>query len=207
MKYVIVLADGMADLPIEQLDGKTPLEYAQTPCMDELASCGSMGIVRTVPATMKPGSDVANLAVMGYDPLKNYSGRSPLEALSVGIAMKDSDVVFRCNLVTLTEDEPYAQKKILDHSSGEISTEDADILMDAVRKAFENETFRFYTGTSYRHVTIWDKGEVVDLVQPHDVLGQNIADIMQRIPQALRTPTSLSATIRWARMWFSLPRI
>ena len=178
MKYVIVLADGMADLPIEQLDGKTPLEYAQTPCMDELASCGSMGIVRTVPATMKPGSDVANLAVMGYDPLKNYSGRSPLEALSVGVAMKDSDVVFRCNLVTLTEDEPYAQKKILDHSSGEISTEDADILMDAVRKAFENETFRFYTGTSYRHVTIWDKGEVLELEPPHDHLGQVIGQYL-----------------------------
>ena len=182
MKYVIVLADGMADLSIEQLDGKTPLEYAQTPCMDELASCGSMGMVRTVPATMKPGSDVANLAVMGYDPLKNYSGRSPLEALSVGVAMKATDVVFRCNLVTLTEDEPYAQKKILDHSSGEISTEDADILMDAVRKVFENETFRFYTGTSYRHVTIWDKGEVLELEPPHDHLGQVIG---QYLPENL----------------------
>ncbi len=182
MKYVIVLADGMADLPIEQLDGKTPLEYAQTPCMDELASCGSMGMVRTVPSTMKPGSDVANLAVMGYDPLKNYSGRSPLEALSVGVTMKDSDVVFRCNLVTLTEDEPYEQKKILDHSSGEISTEDADVLMDAVRKAFENETFRFYTGTSYRHVTIWDKGEVLELEPPHDHLGQVISQYLPENP-------------------------
>ena len=182
MKYVIVLADGMADLPIEQLDGMTPLEYAQTPCMDELACCGSMGMVRTVPSTMKPGSDVANLAVMGYDPLKNYSGRSPLEALSVGVSMKDSDVVFRCNLVTLTEDEPYEQKIILDHSSGEISTEDADVLMDAVRKAFENETFRFYTGTSYRHVTIWDKGEVLELEPPHDHLGQVIGQYLPENP-------------------------
>jgi len=178
LKYVIVLADGMADLPVEQLDGMTPLEYAKTPCMDALASGGSMGMVRTVPPSMKPGSDVANLAVMGYDPLKNYSGRSPLEALSVGVSMKDTDVVFRCNLVTVSEEEPYEQKTILDHSSGEISTEDADILMDAVRGAFENEFFRFYTGTSYRHVTIWDKGEVLDLEPPHDHLGQVIGQFL-----------------------------
>lgn len=180
MKYVVVLADGMADLPIEQLDGMTPLEYAKTPCMDDLASGGSMGMVRTVPLSMKPGSDVANLAVMGYDPLKNYSGRSPLEALSVGVSMKDTDVVFRCNLVTVTEEESYEQKTILDHSSGEISTEDADILMDAVRAAFENGQFRFYTGTSYRHVTIWDDGETLDLEPPHDHLGQVIG---QYLPQ------------------------
>ena len=174
MKYVIVLADGMADMPIAQLGDKTPLEYAQTPCMDELACFGSMGMVRTVPSSMKPGSDVANLAVMGYDPLKNYSGRSPLEALSVGVSMKDTDVVFRCNLVTVTEDEPYEKKIILDHSSGEISTQDADILMDAVRAAFQNDIFRFYTGTSYRHITIWDKGAVLEMEPPHDHLGQVI---------------------------------
>ena len=178
MKYVVVLADGMADLPIEELGGKTPLEYASTPCMDTLASGGVMGMAKTVPESMKPGSDVANLAVMGYNPVTCYSGRSPLEALSVGVNMRDTDVVFRCNLVTLSEDEPYEEKTILDHSSGEISTQDADILMDAVREAFQNETFKFYTGTSYRHITVWDKGEILDLEPPHDHLGQVIGQYL-----------------------------
>ena len=182
MKYVVVLADGMADLPIEELGGKTPLEYASTPCMDTLASGGVMGMAKTVPESMKPGSDVANLAVMGYNPETCYSGRSPLEALSVGVNMRDTDVVFRCNLVTLSEDEPYEEKTILDHSSGEISTQDADILMDAVREAFQNETFKFYTGTSYRHITVWDKGEILDLEPPHDHLGQVIGQYLPENP-------------------------
>ena len=134
---------------------------------------------------MKPGSDVANLAVLGYDPQANYSGRSPLEALSVGVAMKDTDIVFRCNIVTVTEEEPYAEKTILDHSSGEISTEDADILMDAVREAFNNDQFRFYTGTSYRHITVWDQGHIVELEPPHDHLGQKIGAFLPK-EQALR---------------------
>ena len=178
MKYVIVLADGMADLPIVELNGMTPMEYAKTPCMDMLACNGSMGVVKTVPPSMKPGSDVANLSVMGYNPMECYSGRSPLEALSVGVAMKESDIVFRCNLVTLTEDEPYAEKTILDHSSGEISTADADILMDAIREAFQNEIIQFYTGTSYRHITIWDKGDILELEAPHDHLGQVIGQFL-----------------------------
>lgn len=178
MKYVVVLADGMADVPIEELGGKTPLEYAATPCMDELAARGSVGMVRTVPDGMKPGSDVANLAVMGYNPLDCYSGRSPLEALSVGVSMKKTDVVFRCNLVTLSEDEPYEEKVIIDHSSGEISSEDAAVLMDAVREAFQNEQFRFYNGTSYRHITIWDNGELLELEAPHDHLGQVIGQFL-----------------------------
>ena len=182
LKYVIVLADGMADLPIVELGGKTPLEYASTPCMDALASGGTVGMAKTVPDSMKPGSDVANLAVMGYDPLKCYSGRSPLEALSVGVSMKDTDLVFRCNLVTLSEDEQYEQKTILDHSSGEISTQDADILMDAVREAFQNEEFRFYTGTSYRHITVWDKGQVLEMEPPHDHLGQVIGQYLPENP-------------------------
>ena len=178
MKYVVVLADGMADFPIDELGGKTPLEYASTPCMDALANGGMMGMVRTVPESMKPGSDVANLAVMGYNPLTSYSGRSPLEALSVGVSMKDTDVVFRCNIVTLSEDEPYEEKTIIDHSSGEISTQDADILMDAVRDVFQNEIFKFYTGTSYRHITVWDNGEILDLEPPHDHLGQVIGQYL-----------------------------
>ena len=174
MKYVIILADGMADEPIKQLGGKTPLDYANTPWMDELAKHGQIGTANTVPASMKPGSDVANLAVMGYDPMKCYSGRSPLEALSVGVNMKDTDVVYRCNLVTVTEEEEYEEKTILDHSSGEISTEEADVLMDTIRNSFNCAFLKFYTGTSYRHITVWDKGKILDLEPPHDHLGAKI---------------------------------
>ena len=178
MKYIVILADGMADEPLMDFGGKTPMEYAHTPAIDALASKGTVGMVQTVPASMKPGSDVANLAVLGYDPLKNYSGRSPLEALSVGVAIDPDDVVLRCNLVTLSEDEPYAQKVIIDHSSGEISTQDANILMDAVREAFNNEEFTFHTGTSYRHITVWKNGRVLDFEQPHDHLGEKIGSYL-----------------------------
>lgn len=183
MKYVIVLADGMADEPIEKLGGRTPMEVAQTPAMDYLAKYGQVGMVRTVPGGMKPGSDVANLSVMGYDPAACYSGRSPLEALSVGVAMESTDVIFRCNIVTVTEEEPYAEKRILDHSSGEISTEDADILMDAIREAFNDEEFSFFTGTSYRHITVWKNGDVLDLEPPHDHLGQVIGQFLPENPR------------------------
>lgn len=177
MKYIIILGDGMADRPIEELGDKTPLEYAKTPFMDSLAKKGELGLVHTIPEGMKPGSDTANLSVLGYDPQKYYSGRSPLEALSIGVAMKDTDVALRCNLVTLSEEEDsYEKRHMIDHSSDEISTEDAAILLNAVRDALENETFKFYVGTSYRHCLIWDKGEVVELSQPHDILGQCISE-------------------------------
>jgi len=177
VKYIVILGDGMADKPIDELDGKTPLEYAKTPMMDALASMGELGMVHTVPTGMKPGSDTANLSVLGYNPKKYYSGRSPLEALSIGVPMKDTDIALRCNIVTLSEEEEnYEDKRIIDHSSDEISTEDAAILLEAVRKELETDTFKFYVGTSYRHLLIWDKGEVVELVQPHDVLGQTIGD-------------------------------
>ena len=171
MKYVVILGDGMADEPLAALNGKTPLDYANTPCMDRMACQGTMGLVQNVPEGMAPGSDVANLSVLGYDPSRCYSGRSPLEALSVGVAMKPEDVIFRCNLVTLTEQEPYEEKKILDHSSGEISTEDADILMDSIRETFDSQDISFYTGTSYRHIMVWKHGKVVSLEPPHDHLG------------------------------------
>lgn len=174
MKYIVVLGDGMADEPIPELGGKTPMEAARTPVMDELASKGSLGTVQNVPAGMAPGSDVANLSVLGYDPAENYSGRSPLEALSVGVAMEESDVIFRSNIVTLTDAEPYEEKTILDHSSGEISTADADVLMDAIREKFNSDTFRFYTGTSYRHILVWKNGRVAKLEPPHDHLGSVI---------------------------------
>lgn len=180
MKYVIILADGMADEPLQQLGGKTPMEFANTPNMDALAVKGFVGMVKTVPQGMKPGSDVANLSVMGYDPATCYSGRSPLEALSVGVPMNDTDVIFRCNIVTVSEEEPYAEKTIIDHSSGEISTEDADVLMDAIRQAFNNDEFSFYTGTSYRHITVWKEGSVLDLEPPHDHLGQVIGEFLPK---------------------------
>ena len=178
MKYIVVLGDGMADEPIPALGGRTPLDAAVTPVLDELAGKGTLGTVQNVPAGMAPGSDVANLSVLGYDPAANYSGRSPLEALSVGVQMEDDDVIFRSNIVTLTEPEPYAQKTILDHSSGEISTADADILMDAIREEFNSDTFRFYTGTSYRHILVWKHGRVSALEPPHDHLGKVIGDYL-----------------------------
>lgn len=182
MKYIIILADGMAGAPLEELGGKTTLEYAKTPMMDELAGKGTIGLVKTVPDGMKPGSDVANLSVLGYAPDRFYTGRSPLEALSVGVNMKDTDVVFRCNIVTLSENEPYEEKTIIDHSSGEISTQDADILMDAIRDAFHSNEIQFYTGTSYRHITVWDQGEVLDMEAPHDHLGCKAGQYLPQHP-------------------------
>lgn len=181
MKYIIVLGDGMADRPIDKLDGQTPLKYAKTPVLDRLSKMSKIGMVQTVPAGMKPGSDVANLAVMGYNPQENYSGRSPLEALSIGVPMEDTDIALRCNIVTISEeDKPFEEQIIIDHSSSEISTEDCAVLVDVVRKALQDEIYQFYVGTSYRHCLIWKKGRVVELVQPHDVLGQVIG---QHLPE------------------------
>ncbi|MCR5221332.1 MAG: cofactor-independent phosphoglycerate mutase [Lachnospiraceae bacterium] len=175
MKYIIVLGDGMADEPLEELGDKTCLAYAKTPVMDKLAPLSEIGLVKTIPDGMKPGSDTANLAVLGYDPKKYYSGRSPLEALSIGVPMKDTDIAIRCNIVTISEEEDvFEEKTIIDHSSDEISTEDAAVLLKAVSEELQNETYQFYVGTSYRHCLIWDKGEVVELTPPHDVLGQTI---------------------------------
>ena len=169
----------MADRPIAELADQTPLAYAETPTMDQLVAVSEIGMVHTIPDGMKPGSDTANLSVLGYNPRIYYSGRSPLEALSIGVDMKDTDIALRCNLVTLSEEEEnYEDRTIIDHSSGEISTADAAVLLDAVREGLENETYKFYVGTSYRHLLIWDRGEVVELTQPHDVLGQTIGQYL-----------------------------
>lgn len=179
MKYVVVLGDGMADRPIAELDNKTPLAFAKTPTMDMLAAVSETGLVHTIPEGMSPGSDTANLAALGYNPRKYYTGRSPLEALSIGVDMKPADIALRCNIVTVSDDNlPYEQKTIIDHSSDEISTEDAAVLLAAVKEAFENDTYRFYVGTSYRHLLIWDKGEVVPLTPPHDILTRVIGDYL-----------------------------
>lgn len=189
MKYVVVLGDGMADDPIEEIGGMTPLEYAKTPVMDEMAKVSEVGLVHTIPEGMSPGSDTANLSVIGYNPEKYYSGRSPLEALSIGVDMKPTDISFRCNIVTLSEEEEsYEERTILDHSSGEISTEDAAILLEAVKKELEPlyNAYKFYVGTSYRHLTIWDNGKVLPLTPPHDILGKVIGEYLPE-DQVLRT--------------------
>ena len=167
----------MADEPIEELGGKTPLEYARTPVIDDLAGRSEVGLACTIPQGMKPGSDTANLAVLGCNPRQYYTGRSPLEALSIGVDMKEDDIAIRTNLVTLSEEEEaYEDKRILDHSSDEISTEDAAVLLEAVRKELEEDAYHFYVGTSYRHLLIWSKGSVTELTPPHDVLGQRAGD-------------------------------
>lgn len=179
MKYVVVLGDGMADEPLEALGGKTPLACAVTPAMDEMAAGGEIGMVRTIPEGMSPGSDTANLSVMGYDPEIYYSGRSPLEALSIGVDMQENDIAFRCNLVTLSEEESnYEDRVMIDHSSSEISTDEASVLLRDATAAIQNEIWKFYTGTSYRHCLIWRGGTVESLTPPHDILGSKIGDYL-----------------------------
>jgi len=179
MKYIVVLGDGMADESIEALNGKTIIEYANTPCLDSLSKKSEIGMVHTIPDGMSPGSDTANLSVLGYDPKKYYSGRSPLEALSIGVPMKETDIALRCNIVTISDDDvAFEEKTIIDHSADEISTEDCAVLLNAVKEQLENEMYHFYVGTSYRHCLIWNHGEVVNLTPPHDVLTQKIGQYL-----------------------------
>ncbi|MGL6197917.1 MAG: cofactor-independent phosphoglycerate mutase [Lachnospiraceae bacterium] len=175
MKYIIVLSDGMAGEPLEELNGKTTLEAANTPIWDRLSKTAEIGLAHMVPEGMAPGSDTANLSVVGYDPKVYYTGRSPLEALSIGVDMKDTDIAIRCNVVTLSEEEDaYEKRKMIDHSAGEITTEEADELLKALKTVFENEHYQFYTGTSYRHLLIWNHGKVAELIPPHDILTREI---------------------------------
>ena len=157
----------MAGWPLEELGGKTTLEAASTPVMDRLAADAEIGTASMVPEDMAPGSDTANLSVMGYDPKIYYTGRSPLEALSIGVDMADDDVSFRCNLVTLSgEEASYGDRQMVDHSSSEISTEDAGVLLEALRQGLGREGYTFYRGTSYRHLLVWSKGQVMELTPP-----------------------------------------
>ena len=179
MKYVVILGDGMADEPVEELNGETPLEAAVTPMMDKIAAMSEIGLASMIPEGMKPGSDTANLAVLGYNPEKYYTGRSPLEALSIGVPMEDTDIAIRCNIVTVSDDDlPYEEKTIIDHSSGEISTAEAAELIKAIKDEFEDEEYQFYAGISYRHLTIWKNGYVAELTPPHDILGKVIGDYL-----------------------------
>ena len=181
MKYFIVLSDGMAGRPLEKLGGKTTLEAADTPNFDRLAEKAEIGLASMVPEGMAPGSDTANLSVMGYDPKIYYTGRSPLEALSIGVDMAADDVSFRCNLVTLTEDGgAYEDQKIIDHSSSEISTEDSTVLLEALKEGLKREGYEFYAGTSYRHLLIWKHGKVLELTAPHDILTKTVGEYLPK---------------------------
>lgn len=175
MKYIVVLGDGMADYPVPELGGKTPLQVANKPNIDLLARKGETGLVKTVPDGMKPGSDVANLAVMGYDPLKCYTGRSPLEALSMGVRLKDDDIAVRCNLVTLSDEEDYEDKTMVDYSGGEISTKEAAELMACIQDAFGDELHEFIAGVSYRHCMVRHHSVTGTIyTPPHDISDKSI---------------------------------
>lgn len=180
MKYLVMLCDGMADEPSVALNGKTPMELANKPMMEKLAKKGEVGLARTVEDGMSPGSDVANLAVLGYDAKKYYSGRSPLEAASIGIDLKDTDVTFRCNLVTLSDEENYEDKTILDYCADDISTEEARKIIETVEAELGNDEFKFYSGVSYRHCLVWDNGNAKPgkLTPPHDITGKAIKEYL-----------------------------
>jgi len=182
MKYIVILADGMADYPVNELGNKTPMQVAKKPNIDSLFKKSQTGLVYNVPDNLSPGSDVANLSAMGYDPQIYYTGRSPLEAVSIGIDLKEDDIVFRCNVVTVTDDEEnYEDKIIVDHSADEISTEEARILINDVQKEFGNSFLKFYPGISYRHALVWDKGpQKYDLTPPHDILEKRIGDYLPK---------------------------
>ncbi len=186
MKYLVVLYDGMADYPVEELGGKTPLEAAQCPNMDKLAKDALVGTIKTVADGLKPGSDVANLSVLGYDPADCYTGRSPLEAGSIGIDMKDTDVSLRCNLVTLSDEPEYSDKTILDYCADDISTEEAAKLVEFLAENLDDDEFKFYSGVSYRHCLIWNNGtlDIGTLTPPHDITGKPIKEYIPSHPNA-----------------------
>jgi len=178
-KYLIILIDGMADYQISELEGKTPLEKADTPCMDKLAVKGQMGTAKMVPDSLSPGSDVANLSVLGYDPQEYYTGRSPYEALSMGVELSKEDIAFRCNLVTLSEEREYDEKIMKDYSAGNISTPEAEELINECRNRLGNEEFHFFSGMGYRHLLVWRNGDKkFRLTPPHDISGKMIGDYL-----------------------------
>lgn len=178
MKYIVIIPDGSADYPLEELGGKTPFQVASTPNMDFLASCGITGAVKTIPAGFPPGSDVANLSILGYDPRVYYTGRAPLEAVSMGLVLSKNDVAFRCNLVTVN----FSDKKQIfmeDYSADHITSEEAKILIEEIDKKLGDASLRFYPGVSYRHIMVWKEGtEDVECTPPHDITGKEISRYM-----------------------------
>ena len=186
MKYLVVLCDGMADTPSDYLKGKTPMELAEKPNMDALAKVSEVGLCKTVAKGLKPGSDVANLSVMGYDPTISYTGRSPLEAASIGINLKDTDVTLRCNIVTLSDEERYEDKTMVDYCAGDISTEEAREIIKTVQEKFGNEIYKFYSGVSYRHCLVVDNGttDLGNMTPPHDISGRVVGEYLSRSENA-----------------------
>lgn len=166
----------MADYPVDELNGKTPLETAKKPTLDYLASHGEMGLCKTIPDNMAPGSDVANLSVMGYNPYNVYTGRSPLEAASIGVDLSIDDVTFRANLVTLSDDVEYKNKSMIDYSSDEISSAEGAELIKSLKKIIETDNIKIYAGTSYRNLVVWKGGSVkCELTPPHDISQKQIS--------------------------------
>lgn len=186
MKYVVVLCDGMADYPVPALGGKTPMMCAKKPNIDALAQKGEVGLVRTVAKGLKPGSDVANMSVLGFDPKLYYTGRSPLEAASIGVQLKDTDVTLRTNLVTLSDAENYEDKTMVDYCAGDISTAEAAEIMKDVERHFGNDRFTFYAGVSYRHCLVWANGttELGDMTPPHDISGRVVGEYLSKSENA-----------------------
>ena len=186
MKYVVVLYDGMADYPVPALGGKTPMMCAKKPLFDSLAKKGEVGLVKTVDDTLKPGSDVANMSVMGFDPLKYYTGRSPLEAVSIGVKLLDDDVTLRCNIVTLSDEENYEDKTMVDYSAGDISTAEAAEIIKTVQEVFGNEKYTYYSGVSYRHCLTVHKGttDLGDMTPPHDISDRVIGPYLSKSENA-----------------------
>ncbi len=186
MKYLVVLYDGMADYPVPALGGKTPMELANKPLLDKLARFGKVGTVKTVADGLKPGSDIANMSVLGYNPRECYTGRSPLEAVSIGVDMKDTDIIFRTNLVTLSDEENYEDKTMVDYSAGDISTAEAAEIIKSVQEHFGNEKFAFYSGVAYRHCLVWNNGtlELGKMTPPHDISGKVIGEHLSKSENA-----------------------
>lgn len=186
MKYVVVLCDGMADYPVPALGGKTPMMCAKKPNIDALANKGEVGLVRTVAKGLKPGSDVANMSVLGFDPKLYYTGRSPLEAASIGVQLKDTDVTLRTNLVTLSDADNYEDKTMVDYCAGDISTAEAAEIMQDVERHFGNDRFTFYAGVSYRHCLVWANGttDLGDMTPPHDISGRVVGEYLSKSENA-----------------------
>lgn len=180
MKYILLLCDGMADYPVNELGNETPMTVANKPHMNKLAQLGTVGLVKTVAEGLNPGSDVANLSVLGYDPKKYYGGRSPLEAVSMGVDLKETDIAIRANLVTLSNDDQYEDKTMIDYCADDISSEEAKDLILYLEEKIGSDTFRLYNGVSYRHCLIWSNGtmDVGKLTPPHDITGKPIADYL-----------------------------
>jgi 2,3-bisphosphoglycerate-independent phosphoglycerate mutase len=179
VKYIVIIGDGMADRPLKELGGKTPLQTAFTPNLDRLAREGIIGSVRTIPPGYHPGSDTANLSILGYDPRVYYTGRAPLEAASMGVELKEGDVAYRCNLVTLKYNTMKTSAVMEDYSSGHITSEEASVLIRDINRELGTDAISFYPGVSYRHLMVWKNGALdVECVPPHDILGKDIADYL-----------------------------